>query len=180
MSDDLLKRAIAEAYASAPQDKIPLDTLEILHPTFTEPLRVVRWPITGPEPTIFNLRLEDDAPLNPGEVVEYIGFPFELTIPDSSEESEGTFEIRVSVHHEIDQALMNAALNPGIITGNYRQFIKGMELDGPADWWRGIEIQSPRRESGDIVANGSVLSWMNRAFGKLYTPGRYPGIVTGQ
>lgn len=178
--DDLLKTALDEAYASAPQDKIPLDTLEINHPTFTEPMRVVRWPVLGPEPDIFYLKLEDDAPYNPGQVVKYVGFPFELTIPDSSAEAEGYFEIRVSVHQEIDRALMNAALNRGIITANYRQYIKGMELEGPAEKWVGIEIQSPRREGGDIVASGAILKWMRRPLGKIYTPGDYPGIVTGQ
>lgn len=180
MDKELLQQALAEAYASAPQDKIPLDTIEIDHATFTQPLRVVRWPLLGPEPKIFKLLLEDDAPKNPGEIVEFMGFPFELGIPDSSTESEGLFELRVSVHQEIDQALMNAAMNRGIIVMHYRQYIKGMELDGPAEYWRHIEIQSPRREGGDIIADGAVLGWMKRPFGDLYTPSKYPGLASGQ
>ena len=48
--DPLLEKAIAEAHASAPQDEIPLHFLEVNHFTFTEgPVRVMRWPVTGPE-----------------------------------------------------------------------------------------------------------------------------------
>lgn len=180
MDNELLKKALEEAYASAPQDKIPLDTLEINHPTFTEPLRVVRWPLLGPEPALFRLKLEDDAPYNPGEIVDYYGFPFGLSLPDSSSESEGVFEIKISVNTEVDQALKNAALNPGIITAIYRQYVKGLEEEGPSEYWRGIEIQSPRREGGDIVASGAILGWMGKPFGHLYTPSKYPGLVTGQ
>ena len=179
MSSELLQQAIAEAYASAPQDKIPLDTLEINHPTFTQPLRVVRWPLFSATPETFFLRLEDDAPYNPGETVTFLGFPFALSIPDSSTEAEGQFELRISVHIEIDRALKNAALNKGIITAIYRQYIKGMEDEGPAEYWRGIEIQSPRREGGDIIANGVILGWMAKPFGDLYTPAKYPGLVPG-
>lgn len=180
MADNLLRTAMEEAYASAPPDMTVYDTLEILHRTFTEPLRVVRWPHLGEAPAIFKFRLEDDASHNPGEVVDFTGFPFELLIPDSSNESEGAFELRVSVHQEIDQALMNAALNRGVITANYRQFVKGFENDGPSEYWRGIEIQSPRREGGDIVADGVVLGWMKRPFGHIYTRTKYPGLVSGR
>lgn len=46
--DPLLEKAIAEAYASAPQDVIPLHALEVNHFTFTEPVRVIRWPVERP------------------------------------------------------------------------------------------------------------------------------------
>lgn len=180
MNKDDLRAAIEEAYASAPPDKIVLDALEIDHPAFDEPIRVVRWPLLGPEPVIFALKHEDEAPRDAGLIVDYAGFPFELKIPDSSNESEGAFELRISVHQEVDRALMNAALNRGIITAHYRQYIKSMALDGPAEYWHGIEIQSPRREGGDIVANGVVLGWMNRSFGEIYRASKYPGLVTGQ
>jgi len=179
MDSALLKRALEEAYASAPQDKIPLDTLEINHHTFTTPLRVVRWPLLGPEPVEFQLKLESDAPKNPGAVVKYLGFPFMLTLPDSSSDAEGTFEIRISVNEEIDKSLRYAALNLGVITAIYRQYIKGLELEGPAEYWRGIEIQAPRREGGDIVASGAILGWMVKPFGNLYTPIKYPGLIAG-
>ena len=177
---DLRKKALAEAYASAPKGQLPLDTLEIDHPSFTQPIRVVRWPVDGPEPRIFRLRLEDDAPINPGAVVEFIGFPFELKIPESSSDAEGTIEIRLAVYQDVDKILARAALSQGIITAIYRQYVTGLELDGPSDDWPGIEIQSPRREGGDIIANGAILGWMKKTSRELYSRNKFPGIVTGQ
>jgi hypothetical protein len=176
----LLAKALAEAYASAPKGQIPLDTLELNHPNFTQPIRVVRWPVTGPAPRIFDLCLEDDAPINPGAVVQFIGFPFDLKIPESSNETEGTFELRLSVHQEIDQVLMAAVLNPGIITAIYRQYVTGLELEGPSAVWPDIEIQSPRREGGDIVAQGAILRWMFKNYRDLYTAGKFLGITAGR
>ena len=74
--DPLLEKALAEADASAPQDRISLHALEVNHYTFTDPVRVIRWPVTGPEPDRFHCLLEGDAPYNPNQIVEYIGAPF--------------------------------------------------------------------------------------------------------
>lgn len=180
MADSLLQTALEEAYASAPINRIPLDALEIDHPAFTRPIRVIRWPAVGPEPTVFQVRHEDDAPINPGAIVEYVGLPFDLILPESSSEAEGTFQLRLAVYAGVDDYLRDAALSRGIITAIYRQYIKGMELDGPAEVWPDIEIQSPRREGGDIVANGAILRWMNKSYREIYTPGRFPGLVMGR
>ena len=59
-----LEEAIAEAYASAPDDEIIYDALEIDHPSFVAPARLVNWPVTGPEPDVFKFLHEDTAPLN--------------------------------------------------------------------------------------------------------------------
>lgn len=180
MDSELLKQAIDEAYASASHDKTPLDAIEITHQAFPEPVRLVRWPLLGPEPKIFKLKHEDDAPLNPGQIVDYLGFPFEISIPDSNAEAEGAFDLRIAAYPEFDVLLMEAALTRGLIKMNYREYVLGMEAEGPADYWRDIEIRSPKREGGDITAEGVILGWMGKTFGELYRPVKYPGLVTGQ
>ena len=50
MSENLMDKAIAEAYASCPVDEaVILYTLEFIHESFEAPARVVRWPVTSNE-----------------------------------------------------------------------------------------------------------------------------------
>lgn len=76
-----LSEALEEAYASNPSDVVILDTLELIHPDFKDEdgkqtaVRVVRDNV--------NLRafLEDDAPLNAGQEVEFVALGFDLEFP---------------------------------------------------------------------------------------------------
>jgi hypothetical protein len=175
-----LREAIEEAYASVSYDEIPLHGMEINHPSFTEPLRVIRWPVTGPEPDYFDCLHEEDAPHAPGEIVKYVGFPFELSLPESSTNTEGSFRFKIEIYNDFDQYLYQAALNPGIITAIYRQYVKGREAEGPAAIWAGITISNPRREGADVIADGTILGWVKKAYGKLYLPIDYPALVQGR
>ena len=81
MPDSTLSEALKEAYASAPSDVILLHTLELRHPTFVDDhgnstaIRVVRDHINH------TCTLENSAPLNPGEAVEFIAMAFDLELP---------------------------------------------------------------------------------------------------
>jgi hypothetical protein len=178
--ENTLQEAMEEAYATVTSDEIPLHALEINHPAFSEPLRCIRWPVTGPEPDNFYCLHEDNAPLSPKEIVLYLGFPFELTLPESSANNEGTFKLKVSVYNDFDQYLFEASQSQGIITAIYRQYIKGREKEGPAVVWPGITITSPRREGADIIADGAILGWMKKPFGGLYLPIDYPALIMGR
>ncbi len=178
--DSLLEEAIAEAYASAPQDVHILHTVEIHHRTFTEPVRLVRHPLEGPKPGEFRMRLEESAKYNPGQVATFLGVPFELVRPEKSADTPGEFTFKVArLNDLLDEELENAALGGGVIEAVYREYREGDELRGPASWWPGIRLHSPSIDpkSGDLVVTGSVLNWLNRKYGRLYTPGAYPGLV---
>lgn len=180
--DPLLEEAIAEAYASAPQDVQILHTVEITHKTFTTPARLVRYPLDGFKPREFAMRLEDNAVFDPGQVVTFIGVPFDVKLPEKSSDTPGEFTFHVSgVGDLLDVNLENAALEGGTISAVYREYVVGEELRGPASWWPGISLRSPYidPQSGDLYATGSVLDWLNRRFGRLYTPSRYPALVGG-
>ena len=179
--DPLAEQALAEAYACAPQDVIVLHSLEVNHFTFTEPVRVIRWPVTGPEPERFICLLEDDAPYDPARAVTFIGAPFEVTLPEKSTESIGQFTIRIdNVGDLLDEYLENAAMSGGKITAIYREFLKGQEMDGPASVWAGITLHSPRMEGQTLFMDGAMLDWVFRAHGEVYKPEDYPGIVAGR
>lgn len=74
-----LSEAIAEAYASATVGDPVLITLELHHPSFTAPARVVN------DYRTLTATLEADAPYNAGEAVEFIGVPFRYTKPEQSD-----------------------------------------------------------------------------------------------
>lgn len=170
--------AIAEAYASAPQDRIVLHTLEINHRSFPEPVRAVRWPVTDNEPTVFRCLLEDTAPYTPGQVVDFIGVPFDIVLPSKSTESAGQFQIRIdNIGDALDDYLENAALGGGQITAIYREYIKGDEHNGPRTVWEGIKINSPRMEGSTVSSEGAVMDWLEKPYSYLYTPENSPALV---
>lgn len=176
---ELLAEALAESYASAMQDTILLITLEISHKSFAVPARVARWSAAQAMPEKFLCRLEDTAPYNPNQNVEFIGLPFEIKFPDKTENNPGEFQFKIQgAGFELDADLERAALDGGEITAIARIFIKGEELSGPAEVWPGIHISSPAIDAatGDVTVTGSLFDWVNRTFGYNYTPGKYPAL----
>ena len=178
---ELLHKAILESYASAVQDVILLYTLEFNHAAFSQPARVCRWSSASPEPERFYCKLEADAPVDAGQVVEFIGLPFEVQMPDKTDGNAGEFQFRIDgVGFELDADLEEAALSGGQITAIFRIFVKGHEQEGPAEVWRNISIKNPAIDAytGTVTANGSFFDWINKTFGYNYTPGKYPALVS--
>lgn len=180
-TQQLLDEAKLEAYASAVQDIILLLTVEFNHKAFSVPARVCCWSAASPDPVKFLCRLENDAPYNAGELVEFIGLPFEVQWPDKVDANAGEFQFKVEgAGFELDSDLEAAALSGGEITAIVRVFIKGREKEGPAEVYHNINIKNPSIDAttGTITANGSFMDWINRTYGYNYTPGKYPALVS--
>jgi len=174
-----IQAAIEEAWASCTAEELPLHTLEFHHQAFSQPARVALWTAASQEITKFSCLLEENAPHDPGAVVEFIGLPFELVMPEKNDSTPGEFQLRVSgIGYELDANLEAACLSGGKITCIYREFLQGAELDGPGFVWPGISIKDPSIDSstGDMSATGSVLDWVNKAYGELYRPSRWPAL----
>lgn len=77
-----MSQALAEAYASQPDDELVVDTIELHHPAFLDEygqltaIRVVN------NTQSLMLGLEPEAPLNGGEMVEFRGVPYQIKQPD--------------------------------------------------------------------------------------------------
>ena len=125
MADSTLSEAIKEAYASAPDDEIVYHTLEFRHPAFTQPIRVVRDYVN------LTAALEAGAPLNGGEMVEFVAFAFELQLPEKTER--GMPEISITIDNVSREILANVELALGstsLIEVTYRAYLSS-DLSAP-------------------------------------------------
>lgn len=126
MPDDTLSLAIKEAYASAPSNLVIHHTLEIWHPNFTTPIRVVR------DHVDLTAKLESSAPRNAGQYVTFVGFAFDVVPPEVTHTAVPQCVIEIDnvdreILAQIDQAVQTAEQ----ITVIYRAYLSDAVLDGP-------------------------------------------------
>ena len=107
MPDFTLDAALKEAYASAPSTDVIMHTLEIRHPDFTAPIRVVR------DHADFNATLEADAPENPSEEVTFIGMAFDFILPEVQRSASPEIEISIDNASGELIAYLDAGANNG-------------------------------------------------------------------
>lgn len=174
MSDSSLQAAIKEAYASAPSDEVILFTIEMRHPAFTEPLRVVR------DMQNLTARLEDDAPENPGEEVLFIAYPFDIKPPDMDEYGKPELTITIdNVGREILAYIEQAVRQRAVIDVTYRLYLAS-DLSGPQNnppMTMQVTTISANPTSITMVASFSDLS--SKAFPKqMYTLEQFPSLQT--
>jgi hypothetical protein len=121
-----MSAAIAEAYAAAPVDGVIYHTLELWHPAFAAPIRVVR------DEVALDARLEAGAPRNAGEVVTFVAYAFDIVPPDQNAEGLPQAVIEIdNVSREILVQLDAAVASGQPVTAIYRQYLSDALLDGP-------------------------------------------------
>lgn len=173
MPDPTLTAAIQEAYASAPASEIVHHTLELRHPVFTQPLRVVRdWqPLTA--------RLEASAPADPLTWVQFTPFAFEFSLPEVVHAS--VPEIVITIDNVSSQIVANldaAANSADLIEVTYRPFLasdlSAPQMDPPLT----LTIREAEATVFRIVARAGFMDLANRKFPRdLYTSERFPGLA---
>lgn len=163
-----LSDAIQEAYASAPCDVVILHTIELNHPAFEHPVRVVR--------DHQNLT----ANLENGDEVEFVALAFDFTLPPESETG-GVPEIVVSVDNVsrllapyLDQAVQS--LDP--VTMTYRPYLStdltAPHMDPPLTLTLKNITVTPLR----VTARATFSDLSNRRFpGEDYSSINFPGLV---
>lgn len=175
MPDPALSAAIQEAYASAPAEEVIYHTLELWHTAFSAPIRVVR------DIADLDARLEPEAARNPGEVVTFVGYSFDLVPPDQSTTAVPQCTIEIdNVDRLILGELDKAAVSGEATIAIYRAFLASALDDGP-------ENQPPMvltlfqvsATPFRITATAGFPDLVNRRFPRLdYSPERFPGLVT--
>jgi hypothetical protein len=126
MPDPALSAAIQEAYASAPINQVIYHTLELWHPSFSAPIRVVR------DFSTIDARIEAGATRNAGEIATFVGYAFDVVPPDQTTSGlpQCTIEID-NVDREIGAQIDAATLTGDQITAIYRAYLSDALDDGP-------------------------------------------------
>lgn len=172
MPDFTLQDALSEAYASAPSSEIVMHTLEIRHPTFTQPIRVVR------DYNDFTATLEADAPLNAGESVNFVGMAFDFVLPEVSKATSPEIEISLdNVSAELIAYLDSAANSADLIEVTYRPYLysdpSGPQMDPPMT----LIVRSVTADVFRVRARAGFADIANRKFpNQVYDTSRFPGL----
>lgn len=174
MPDPTLSEAIKEAYASAPSDVVIVHTLEMRHPAFTEPIRVVMDFIP------IEARLEKSAPLNAEELVTFQPFAFDLVLPEVVDTGVPEMQITIdNVSGEILRHIELAMPEPEKLEVTYRAFLSddleaGPQNDPPLH----MTITQIEADATAIRAKASIADFVNKKFpGEVYTDKKFPGLI---
>ncbi|MDD4519399.1 MAG: DUF1833 family protein [Alphaproteobacteria bacterium] len=178
MTDSTLSEALKEAYASAPSDVILLHTLELRHPSFVDSegnptaIRVVRDNVNH------TCTLEDTAPLNAGEAVEFIAMAFDLGLPPV--EAIPVPEITLTLDNvstEIIKYLDQAVETQDMIEMTYRPYLSDdltcPQMNPPIT----LVITDIKADITKITATARMMDIGNKSFpAENYTVKKYPGL----
>lgn len=173
MSDTTLSQAIKEAYASAPANVVIYHTLELRHPAFTTPIRVVR------DFANLTAALEATAPANPGETVDFVAFAFEFTKPEVS--STGVPQITITLDN-VDRSIVaniEAAMGTtDLVQVTYREYLS-TDLSAPQNNPPlSMTIMSVTADVFKVSAVAGFPDLMNRRFPTAeYSPEVFPGLA---
>lgn len=126
MPDPTLSAALAEAYAIAPSDEVIYHTLELWHPAFSQPIRVVR------DYANIDARIEATAARDAGTVVAFTAYAFNVIPPDQSATALPQCTIAIDnvsreIAAQIDLAIMQG--DPVIVI--YRSYLSSALTIGP-------------------------------------------------
>lgn len=161
MPDPTLTEALKEAYASATPDII-YSTLELRHPAFTQPIRVVRDTVS------LTARLESTAPYNPNEYVLFVAMAFDLVKPEVSAQGVPQLTLRIdNVDRSIVASVEAAVETTQPITVCYREYLSS-DLTAPQNNPPlTMTILTVRADLLTVTATAGFPDLMNRKFPTL-------------
>lgn len=183
MAVDPFSEAIREAYASAPVDQTVLSTLELWHPSFDVPIRVVHdeGELLEDDPEeiwgrVFTL--EGDAPRNAGAAVTFLAAAFEAQQPAAEESQPPEMVIRINNVDEIlMEALDKAVETTAPIEAIYREYF----ADEPGTVQFVLSDLSIKRVTASMLrieGTAGFTDLFNRAFpDAVYTPQEHPSLA---
>lgn len=173
MTDVTLSAALQEAYASAPVDDIVYHTLEIRHPDFAAPIRVVR------DHADLDATLEASAPEDASTEVTFTRFAFDFVRPEMSSAGVPQMTIEIdNVDRSIVANIEAAMASTERITVIYREFLSG-DLSAPQnDPPITLTVLSI---TADVFRVRAVCGWYNLENARFptteYSAETYPGLI---
>lgn len=170
-----------EAEASNPPGVDVFHTLELIHPAFVDDIDgpfSVRCVNGVGEP--MNFTLEDGAPLNGGETVEFRAIPFKDELPDFAEGQTPTCKITVdSIGDEIIPYLEAATQVRADMIAIYRQY-RSDDTSAPCYGPVQFVVKKVRQKAASIEGQAQLKNLSNLKFpNKVFTFTDFPGLANG-
>ena len=173
MPDSVLSQAIKEAYASAPAGVVIYNTIELRHPAFDAPIRVVR------DTVDLSATLEASAPANPSTLVTFVAFAFDFSKPEVNATGIPQITIEIdNVDRSIVASIEKALTTTDLVQCTYREFIS-TDLTAPQNNPPlSMTIISVSATTLRVTAVASFPNLMNIRFPKTeYDTTVFPGLV---
>ncbi len=173
-------QAIAEAYASAPEEVVILDTLEFRHPLFIDPTGAVVAVRVVNDHTVLRAALEADAPADPGRFVDFQPVRFGFRRPAESDSAQIP-EVEISVSNVsfiltryLDMS--NESRFPVSVT--YRPYLSN-DLTAPhMQPPLTLTLRSATADVSTVTLRAGFGDMNNRRFPRMdYTSLRHPGLA---
>lgn len=173
MPDESMSQAIREAMASVPTDSVILHTIELSHPSFVEPIRVVQ------DNVDHTLTLEDSAPVNPGEAVLFKSYPFQMTQPSITDNSTPESTITIdNVSREIVNAMERAVESNEVIRVTYRPYLSNDKTTPQYDSPLHLTLTDVVATTMTVSGRVRFRDLANKQFPReKYTAKRFPRLV---
>jgi hypothetical protein len=171
--DPTYKAALAEAYASAPANVVELVTIELRHPAFADPIRVVL------DDADHMLTLEASAPANPGQSVLWQAFSFSVERPEISENAAPELVIEMdNVSREIEANIRASLATREKVQATFRVYLStdpsGPQNDPPMH----LTVHHIKATDLRVTARAGFGDIATRHFpAEDYTTERFPGLV---
>ncbi len=173
-------QAIAEAYASAPESSVILDTLEFRHPLFIDETGAVVAVRVVNDHTVLRAALEADAPADPGRFVDFQPVRFSLRRPTESDSAQmPEIEITVSnVARILIPYLDMAKESRAPISVTYRPYLES-DLTAPhMQPPLTVTLRSVTVDTTNVTMRAGFGDMNNRRFPKMdYTSAKFPGLT---
>lgn len=173
MPDSALSAAIMEAYAAAPVAEVIYHTLEIRHPDFVTPLRVVRDHVS------LDATLEAGAPEDASTEVTFLAYPFDIRPPEVSASGSPRLVVEIdNVSRDIVAAIEAAVASTEPVEITYRVFLAS-DLSGPQnDPPITLTASKITATALRVTLDAGFDDMTNKRFPAAeFTAARFPGLV---
>ncbi|MBP6861341.1 MAG: DUF1833 family protein [Neisseriaceae bacterium] len=172
----MMSEALKEAYASAPVQGLIYNCIEINHDAFSVPIRLVQ----GMDD--IKARLEAGAPRNAGQLVNFVGAPWDMVLPSVDDgrlpELQLTFD---NISREITEHLALASTSGKPISVILRVYTEstlgiGPQIDPPIE----MELGNATANNYTVTVAASLEDVFNSTFPlERYTHERFPSLSHG-
>lgn len=181
--DDIWSQAIQEAYATAPSNEVILHTLELRHPSLTTAIRIVADygdSAVIEEEQVYGhyLRIEEDAPLNSGQMVFFQACMFDFELPEQKINTVPQISVSIdNVTRELMQYVDSIVIQQSSLDLTYREYLYS-DKESTQFVLSGLSMRRISCNLTKVTGIAEFSDLVNRSFPTLvYRPEEYRGLA---